>query len=46
MRKRWRWLWAISSLALLWLGFSWPTYAPPGQPELRLRLNYLERVIA
>jgi hypothetical protein len=31
---------------LLWLGFSWPTYVPPGQPELRLRLNYLERIIA
>lgn len=26
--------------------FSWPTYRPPGHPEVRLRLNYLERVIA
>ncbi|RZK21755.1 MAG: hypothetical protein EOO56_10935 [Hymenobacter sp.] len=25
--------------------YSWPTYQPPGRPEVRLRLNYLERVI-
>lgn len=30
---------------LLWVAFSWPTYQPPGRPEVRLRLNYLERVI-
>jgi hypothetical protein len=30
---------------LLWIGFSWPTYQPPARPEVRLRLNYLERVI-
>jgi len=29
----------------LWVGFSWPTYRPLGRPEVRLRLNYLERVI-
>ncbi|RZL06527.1 MAG: hypothetical protein EOO62_18715 [Hymenobacter sp.] len=30
---------------LLWVAGSWPTYQPPGRPEVRLRLNYLERVI-
>jgi hypothetical protein len=30
---------------LLWVASSWPTYQPPGRPEVRLRLNYLERVI-
>lgn len=30
---------------LMWVGGSWPTYRPPSRPELRLRLNYLERVI-
>jgi hypothetical protein len=45
MKKRWRWILAISLLALLWAGFSRPTYAPPSQPDIRLRLNYLERVI-
>jgi hypothetical protein len=30
---------------LLWVACSWPTYQPPGRPEVRLRLNYLERVI-
>lgn len=46
MKNHWRWVLIISSLALLWLGFSWPTYTPPGRPEVRLRLNYLERIIA
>ncbi|AMR27588.1 hypothetical protein A0257_11100 [Hymenobacter psoromatis] len=32
-------------LALVWLSFSWPTYAPPPPANVRLRLNYLERVI-
>lgn len=45
MKKRWRWILVISSLALLWADFSWPTYAPPSQSDTRLRLNYLERVI-
>lgn len=33
-------------LALLgWLATSWPTYRPPARAQVRLRLNYLERVI-
>lgn len=33
-------------LALLaWVGNSWPTYRPPNRANVRLRLNYLERVI-
>jgi hypothetical protein len=44
--KRVRWGRLIIVLGiLLWVGFSWPTYQPPGRPEVRLRLNYLERVI-
>ncbi len=35
----------IAMLALLWASFSRPTYAPPGAANMRLRLNYLERVI-
>ena len=30
---------------LLWASFSRPTYAPPDAAKVRLRLNYLERVI-
>jgi hypothetical protein len=41
-----RWHRVLLLLALLaWVGYSWPTYQPPGRPEVRLRLNYLERVI-
>jgi hypothetical protein len=43
-RVRWGRLLALLSV-LLWVGFSWPTYQPPSRPEVRLRLNYLERVI-
>jgi hypothetical protein len=42
-RVRWGRLAALLVI-LLWVGFSWPTYQPPGRPEVRLRLNYLERV--
>lgn len=35
----------IAMLALLWASFSRPTYAPPDAANMRLRLNYLERVI-
>jgi hypothetical protein len=31
---------------IIYACFSWPTYRPPGRSEVRLRLNYLERVIA
>jgi hypothetical protein len=43
-RVRWGRLLLLLAL-LLWVSGSWPTYRPPGRPELRLRLNYLERVI-
>jgi hypothetical protein len=44
--KRVRWGRLIIVLGiLLWVGCSWPTYQPPSRPEVRLRLNYLERVI-
>ena len=43
-RVRWGRL-AVLLVILLWVGLSWPTYQPPGRPEVRLRLNYLERVI-
>ncbi|QKG58533.1 hypothetical protein GKZ68_18985 [Hymenobacter sp. BRD128] len=43
--KRRRWLLPIMLLALLWVSFSRPTYAPPVAAIVRLRLNYLERVI-
>lgn len=43
-RVRWGRLLGLLSI-LLWVGFSWPTYQPPGRPEVRLRLNYLERVM-
>lgn len=43
-RVRWGRLAALLGI-LLWVGFSWPTYQPPGRPEVQLRLNYLERVI-
>ncbi|MEJ7666035.1 MAG: hypothetical protein WKG07_44220 [Hymenobacter sp.] len=40
-----RWLLPPALLALVWLSFSWPTYDPPPPANVRLRLNYLERVI-
>jgi hypothetical protein len=43
-RVRWGRL-AVLLGILLWVACSWPTYQPPGRPEVRLRLNYLERVI-
>ena len=44
--KRVRWGRLLVLLAiLLWVAGSWPTYQPPSRPEVRLRLNYLERVI-
>ena len=44
--KRVRWGRLLLLLgAILWIGFSWPTYQPPARPHVRLRLNYLERVI-
>ncbi|RZK27820.1 MAG: hypothetical protein EOO63_12600, partial [Hymenobacter sp.] len=43
-RVRWGRLLVLLGV-LLWVAFSWPTYQPPSRPEVRLRLNYLERVI-
>jgi hypothetical protein len=43
-RVRWGRL-LVLLVILLWVAGSWPTYQPPGRPEVRLRLNYLERVI-
>jgi hypothetical protein len=43
-RLRWGRLLLLLGLGL-WVAASWPTYQPPGRPEIRLRLNYLERVI-
>jgi len=43
-RVRWGRLLALLGI-LLWVGCSWPSYQPPSRPEVRLRLNYLERVI-
>jgi hypothetical protein len=44
--KRMRWGRLVVLLGiLLWVGFSWPTYQAPARAEVRLRLNYLERVI-
>jgi hypothetical protein len=40
-----RWLLPLLLLALLWANFSRPIYAPPSAQNVRLRLNYLERVI-
>jgi hypothetical protein len=31
--------------AIAWVSASWPTYQPPNRASVRLRLNYLERVI-
>ncbi len=45
MQKRWRWVLLLSLLALMWASFSQPSYTPPSHANLRLRLNYLERVI-
>ena len=43
-RIRWGRLLLLLGLGL-WVAASWPTYKPPGRPEVRLRLNYLERII-
>ena len=43
-RVRWSQLFVLLGI-LLWVGFSWPTYQPPAPTEMRLRLNYLARVI-
>ena len=44
--KRLRWGRLLLLLGIvLWVGFSGPTYQPPTRPNVRLRLNYLERVI-
>jgi hypothetical protein len=43
-RLRWGRLLLLLGLGL-WVAASWPTYQPPGRPAIRLRLNYLERVI-
>ena len=44
--KRVRWGRLLVLLGVvLGICYSWPTYQPPGRPEVRLRLNYLERVI-
>ncbi|MDO7884484.1 hypothetical protein [Hymenobacter cheonanensis] len=44
-RVRWGRLLVLLGLVIS-LGYSWPTYQPPARAEVRLRLNYLERVIA
>jgi hypothetical protein len=43
-RVRWGRL-AFLLAAIAWVSSSWPTYRPPNRANLRLRLNYLERVI-
>lgn len=43
-RLRWGRLLLLLGVCL-WVAASWPTYKPPGRPEVRLRLNYLERII-
>lgn len=44
--KRVRWGRLLVLLGLvIGICYSWPTYQPPGRAEVRLRLNYLERVI-
>jgi hypothetical protein len=43
-RVRWGRLLVLLGL-ILGVCYSWPTYQPPDRPEVRLRLNYLERVI-
>jgi hypothetical protein len=43
-RVRWGRL-AFLLAALAWVAGSWPTYRPPNRANVRLRLNYLERVI-
>ena len=44
-RVRWGRL-AFLLAAMAWLSASWPTYQPPNRANMRLRLNYLERVLA
>jgi len=45
-RKRVRWgRLAFLLAALAWVSASWPTYQPPNRANVRLRLNYLERVL-
>jgi hypothetical protein len=43
-RVRWGRLLMLVGL-LVGICYSWPTYQPPGRSEIRLRLNYLERII-
>jgi hypothetical protein len=44
--RRIRWRWVVVLLALIaWAAYSRPTYQPPSSTTMRLRLNYLERVI-
>jgi hypothetical protein len=43
-RVRWGRL-AFLLAAVAWVSNSWPTYQPPNRANVRLRLNYLERVI-
>lgn len=43
-RVRWGRLVVLAGL-LSGICYSWPTYQPPGRPEVRLRLNYLERIV-
>jgi hypothetical protein len=43
-RVRWGRL-AFLLVIIAWIGNSWPTYQPPNRANVRLRLNYLERVI-
>jgi hypothetical protein len=46
MKRRWRWLLLLLLLALVWGTYSSrQPYVPPSHAALRLRLNYLERVI-
>lgn len=45
MKRRTRWLLLLGLLAFAWAGFSRPAYAPPSAANVRLRLNYLERII-
>ncbi|WP_223696416.1 hypothetical protein [Hymenobacter psoromatis] len=45
MKRRARWLLPLTLLALVWLSFSRPAYAPPPPANVRARLNYLERII-
>lgn len=45
INRRARWLLPLTLVALVWLSFNWPIYTPPPPANVRLRLNYLERII-